>query len=53
MFWSPFFKHYTDNMKDEKVSGNLDGPEGALEAMFQAITCRVNIFFLKNLNKIR
>lgn len=36
-------EQYTNQMKDELVSGNLDGPEGALEAMFQAITCRVRM----------
>ena len=26
--------NYNDNIKDELVSGNLDGPEGALEGKF-------------------
>jgi len=33
---------YTERMKGEGVSGNLDGPEGALEAMYQSIACRVS-----------
>ena len=39
---------YTRKMATEKVSGNLDGPEGALEAMFQAVACRVS--FGSNIN---
>ena len=43
---------YKENLKDELVSGNLDGPEGALEAMYHAANCPEQIGWHQNTLKL-
>lgn len=34
---------FEETLKNETVSGNLDPPEGALDAMLQVVKCQVNV----------
>ncbi|RWS15929.1 integrin beta-PS-like protein, partial [Dinothrombium tinctorium] len=36
-------KRFVEEIKNSKVSGNLDGPEGGLDAIMQAIVCKERI----------
>ena len=43
---------YNNNIRDEHVSGNLDGPEGALEAIYHALNCGNEIGWQENTLKL-
>lgn len=40
-------RFFTNKLQAEKISGNLDAPEGGFDAILQAAVCRVGTIFFK------
>lgn len=45
-------RKFVKQVKDAPISGNLDGPEGGLEAVLQAIVCESQIGWRKNARRL-
>jgi integrin beta 1 len=43
---------FAKQVRDARISGNLDGPEGGLDAIMQAIVCRTEIGWRQDARKM-
>lgn len=43
---------FAKQVRDARISGNLDGPEGGLDAIMQAIVCRSQIGWREEARKM-